>query len=344
MAEGNKNDITRDMFKPADVGETQKEELTGEAVSYGRDAMRRLFKNKVALVSGIIILFIIVMAFVGPHFNEYEVKDQKLSRHNAPPRISALSAIPWFNGERVPVDSDNNKVEDVYKNQNMEDDFWFGTDKLGRDLWTRTWEGTQISLIIAFVAAVADFIIGIAYGGISGYFGGMTDNIMQRIVEILIGIPQLVIVILLIMMLQPGLLSLIIAIGMTGWIGQSRIVRAQILKLKTSEYVLAARTLGAKPSRLISKHLLPNAVGQIIITTMLSIPSAIFAEAFLSFIGIGISPPEASLGSLINLGQKVIGSYPYQVAIPAVVLSLLLICFNLLADGLRDALDPKMRQ
>src|SRR5699024_8404242 len=144
---------------------------------------------------------------------------------------------------------------DLYTDRQIENNFWFGTDKLGRDLWTRTWKGTQISLIIGFVAAVVDLFIGVIYGGVSGYFGGNVDNVMQRIVEVLIGIPQLVFIILLIMILKPGLLSLIIAIAITGWIGQSRIVRGQVLKIKTEEYVLAARTLGAKPSRIISKHL-----------------------------------------------------------------------------------------
>src|SRR5699024_6738542 len=182
------------------------------------------------------------------------------------------------------------------------------------------------------------------YGGISGYFGGNTDNIMQRIVEILMSIPQLVIIILLIMVLKPGLLSIIIAIAMTGWIGQSRIVRGQILKIKSSEYILAARTLGAKPLRLIGKHLLPNTMGPIIITTMFSIPTAIFAEAFLSFIGLGIPQPNASLGTLIDSGSKVVDTHGYQVLFPAIILSLLLICFNLFADGLRDAFDPKMKR
>src|SRR5699024_382365 len=204
--------------------------------------------------------------------------------------------------------------------------------------------GMQISLIIGFVAAVVDLLIGVIYGGMYGYFGGMTDNILQRIIEVLMCIPQLVIIILLIMILKPGLLSIIIAIAMTGWIGQSRIVRGQILKIKTEEYVLAARTLGAKPRRIIGKHLLPNTMGQLIITTMFSIPSAIFVEAILSVIGLGSPQPQASLGTLIDTGSQIVDTHPYQVLFPAVILSLLLICFNLFADGLRDALDPRMRR
>lgn len=339
MAEPRRKEITKSMFRPATIQVTEKEELSGEAISYSHDAMRRLIKNKPALISLLVILFIVVMAIVGPHMNKYGVDDQDLIRHNLPAKVPAFAGIHWLHMDGIDSNGTN-----VYKDRDIKDNFWFGTDKLGRDLWTRVWKGTQISLIIGLVATLADLIIGVAYGGISAYFGGYTDMIMQRIIEVLMGIPQLVIIILLIMVLEPGLLSIIIAIAMTGWIGQSRIVRGQILKLKSQEYVLASRTLGAKPRRLIGRHLLPNTLGQIIITTMFSIPGAIFAEAFLSFIGIGIRPPQASLGSLINDGQQLIETHAYQVVFPALVLSLLLICFNVFADGLRDALDPKMRR
>lgn len=340
MAEPLKKDlITQDMFTPVPIQAEEKEKITNQAISFGRDAFRRLIKNIPALISAIIIILIVVMAFVGPHMNKWGVDDQDLIRSNVPPKIDALSNIHW-----LPFDGITSDGVDLYSERQIEDNFWFGTDKLGRDLWTRTWKGTQISLIIAFVAAAVDLLIGVTYGGVSGYFGGNTDNIMQRIVEILMGIPQLVIIILLIMVFKPGLFSIILAIALTGWIGQSRIVRGQVLKLKSSEYVLAARTLGAKPKRLIGTHLLPNTMGQIIITTMFSIPGAIFAEAFLSFIGLGIPAPEASLGTLIDSGSKIMDVHPYQVLFPATILSLLLICFNLFADGLRDAFDPKMRR
>ncbi|MED4971435.1 ABC transporter permease, partial [Parageobacillus toebii] len=211
-------------------------------------------------------------------------------------------------------------------------------------LWTRTWYGTRISLYIGLLAALIDLCIGIAYGGISGFYGGRVDNIMQRIIEILYGIPSLIVVILFILIFEPGIISITLAMVITGWMTMARIVRGQILKLKNMEYVLAARTLGASNSRLIFKHLIPNVVGPIIITTMFTIPSAIFTEAFLSFIGLGIRPPEASLGSLVNEGYKSIQTYPHMMIIPAVVISLLILSFNLVADGLRDALDPKMRK
>ncbi len=167
---------------------------------------------------------------------------------------------------------------------------------------------------------------------------------MQRIIEVLVGIPNLIVVILFILVFEPGIISITMAMVITGWVTMARIVRGQILKLKNMEYVLAARTLGASDARIIGKHLLPNVIGPIIITTMFTIPSAIFTEAFLSFIGLGIRPPEASLGSLVNDGYKSIQTYPHLMMIPAFVISLLILSFNLLADGLRDALDPKMRK
>ncbi|MBQ6460488.1 MAG: ABC transporter permease, partial [Exiguobacterium sp.] len=215
---------------------------------------------------------------------------------------------------------------------------------LGRDLWSRIWEGTRISLFIGLVAAIIDTIIGVAYGGISAYFGGRTDNIMQRIVEILTGIPNLILIILFILIFDPGVFTIILALAITGWIGMSRLVRGQILKLKNQEFVLAARTLGASSTRLIFKHLIPNTLGAIIITLMFTIPSAIFFEAFLSFIGIGLQPPQASLGTLINDGYKELRTFPFLLVIPSIVIVLLMVSFNLLADGLRDAFDPKMRK
>jgi len=334
-----KEHITKEQFLPITLEEEEKEVIATEAISYGRDVWQRLLHNKSAFFSAIIIFLIAMMAFLGPYMNEFSYKEQEIKASNVPPKVGALENIQW-----LPFTGVNSDGVDLYEERQLEENYWFGADKLGRDIWTRTWKGTQISLIIGLIATLVDLLIGVAYGGISGYFGGNVDNVMQRIIEVLMGIPQLVIVILLIMVLKPGLLSIIIAIAITGWIGQSRIVRGQILKIKTSEYILAARKLGAKPRRIIGKHLLPNTMGQIIITTMFSIPSAIFVEAFLSFIGLGIPQPNASLGTLIDAGSKVIDTHPYQLLLPAIVLALLLICFNLFADGLRDALDPKMRR
>ena len=233
---------------------------------------------------------------------------------------------------------------DIYEAENIEEYYWFGTDNLGRDVWTRIWEGTRISLYIAFLAAFLDLLIGVTYGSISAYYGGRVDNVMQRIIEVLIGVPNLIVIILLILILQPGIMSITLAMVITGWVNMARIIRGQVLKLKGQEFVLAARTLGAGDSRLIWRHLIPNSMGPIIITTMFTIPTAIFTEAFLSFIGLGLQPPIASLGTIVNDGFELIQIYPHMLMFSSIIISLIMISFNLLGDGLRDAFDPKMRK
>ncbi|MDD9147281.1 ABC transporter permease [Sporolactobacillus sp. CQH2019] len=329
-------ELSRDSFTPADISHEASEKLSGEVVSAWKDAFRRLFQNKGAMVSAAILIILIALAIVAPQASKYSIDNQSLIRSNLPPKVSALSWLPFFSGKENGVD--------VYQERGVKQDFWFGTDTLGRDQWTRTWAGTRISLIIALIAALADMFIGVVYGGISGYFGGMTDNIMQRIVEIISGIPYLVWVILLILILQPGLLTIAIAILATNWVAMSRIVRGEMLKFKNQEFVLASRTLGAGHGRIIFRHLIPNSLGMIIVNTMFSIPNAIFFEAFLSFIGLGIRDPQASLGSLLSSGYTELQLHPYQTLYPGLVISLLLICFNILGDGLRDAFDPKLRR
>lgn len=330
------HDITKDLFTPAGLGDTAADKIAGESVSAWKDALRRFVTNKGAFISMIIIALIVFFAIVGPHFFGYDIDNQDVSRANLPPKISGLEWIPAFSGHENGVD--------VYKEKNVKTAYWFGTDQLGRDLWTRTWHGTQISLIIALIATLADVLIGVVYGGISGYFGGMTDNVMQRIIEIIAGIPNLVWIILLILIMQPGLLTITVAILATSWLSMARIVRGEMLKLKNQEFVLASRTLGASDQRIIFRHLIPNSIGMIIINTMFSVPSAIFFEAFLSFIGLGIRSPQSSLGSLINDGYQMLQIHPYQTLYPGIIISLLLICFNIMGDGLRDAFDPKLRR
>lgn len=305
--------------------------------SYWRDAFNRFKSNKGAVIGLVIILLISFFAAVGPMMNDHTYKSMNIKHKSLAPRIEGFEKMPIFNGVANGINSyEQKKLDDVY--------YVFGTDTLGRDLWTRTWMGTRISLYIAIIAVVIDMLIGMSYGLISGYFGGAVDNAMQRFIEILSGIPNLVIVTLLIVVLKPGLVTITLALMITGWIGMSRVARAQMLKLKEQEFILASRTLGARNFPIIFKDILPNILGQIIIMSMFSIPSAIFTEAFLAFIGLGIPQPMASLGSLISESFKSMTIYPYMIVAPVVVLALLMLSFNLLADGLRDALDPKMKE
>ncbi|MGE6491815.1 oligopeptide ABC transporter permease [Exiguobacterium aestuarii] len=341
MIENKKNyeQFDQDMFTPVEMNEQLGERIAGKSLNFWQDAWMRLKKNKAAIISLSIILILVALALFGPMLSARDAYEQNISQAKLPPKVTGLE---WagFDGMATLGGRDI----DFYEQKNVEENFWFGTDYLGRDLWSRIWEGTRISLFIGFVAAIIDTLIGVAYGGVSAYFGGRTDNIMQRIVEILTGVPNLILIILFILIFDPGVFTIILAMAITGWIGMSRLVRGQILKLKNQEFVLAARTLGASSTRLIFKHLIPNTLGAIIITLMFTIPSAIFFEAFLSFIGIGLQPPQASLGTLINDGYKELRTFPFLLIIPSVIIVLLMVSFNLLADGLRDAFDPKMRK
>lgn len=296
----------------------------------------RLMKHKGAFIGLIIISTIVLFAIFGPYLNSYGVDEQNMLRANLPPKIPVLEHISWLHVNGVDI-----RGVDQYAKKGVDEYFWFGTDALGRDQWTRVWQGTRVSLYIAFLAAAIDLVIGVFYGGISAFYGGKVDIIMQRIIDILVGIPNLILIILLILVLEPGIISITLALVITGWVGMARIVRGQVLKLKEYEYVLAARTLGASHFRIITKHLIPNALGMIIVTAMFTVPSAIFFEAFLSFIGLGLTPPQASLGTLIDTGFKSLQIYPHLAIFPATIISLIMISFNLLGDGLRDVLDPK---
>ncbi|WP_064092258.1 oligopeptide ABC transporter permease [Rossellomorea aquimaris] len=331
--------LSPELFQPQTAGGDEAEKISRPSLNFWQDAWVRLRKNKGALIGMVITLIIVILSIVGPSMNKYSFSDQEIRHAKLPPKIEALSGIEW-----LPFDGKDADGFDMYEAREIKESYWFGTDDLGRDLWTRTWNGTRVSLYIGILAAIIDFLIGISYGGVSAYYGGKVDDVMQRIIEILVGIPNLIVVILFILIFEPGIFSITMAMVITGWTGMARIVRGQVLQLKNQEFVLASRTLGASSNRLIFKHLLPNVMGPVIITTMFTVPTAIYVEAFLSFIGLGIAPPRASLGSLVNDGYRSIQSYPHMMLIPSAVISLVILSFNLMADGLRDALDPKMRK
>jgi oligopeptide transport system permease protein len=303
-------ELTPDLFEQIKTGSQDSERIVGPPIGFWRDSWNRLKKNRGALVGLVVIMVLIVAAYVGPLVSPYTPYGQDLARRFAGPSSQ----------------------------------FWFGTDDFGRDMWSRVWIGTQVSLYIGFLAAFLDLAVGVAYGAVSGLFGGRIDDVMQRGIEILNGVPYLVVAILAMLVLSPGIITITIAIGITSWTYMARIVRGRMLQLKDQDFALASRSLGASRLRLLAKHLLPNSLGPMIVNLMFTIPLAIFAEAFLSFIGLGIQPPDTSLGALISEGYKELRFHSYLLWFPTAVFSLLMISFNLLADGLRDALDPKMRK
>lgn len=317
--------------------------------SYLKDVLGRFAKNKGAIFGFACILIIVVLAVVGPVLTPYEYFRQDTKSANFAPRIQGLEKLGVFDGSETMRISNKTKTVNKYVSETKQTGYentyyWFGSDTLGRDIFARTWVGTRISLYIALLAVAIDVLFGLSYGLISGYFGGRIDMFMQRVVEILNGIPSLVVVTLLMLVMKPGLITISLALMITGWIGMSRIARAQMLKIKEQEFVLASKTLGAKNLFVIFREVLPNVMGQIIITSMFSIPRAIFTEAFLSFVGLGVPAPMASLGSLISDAFKSLTAHPYMILPPVIVLGLLMLSFNLLADGLRDAFEPKMKE
>lgn len=301
--------INKDLFVPLEreILQVQKKE---ETLGYWQDAWIRLKKNKMALLGLIIIVCLIIVAIFGPIFSSHTYDEQNLMMTNSPPS--------W--------------------------EHWFGTDNLGRDIFIRVLYGARISLAIGIVASLLNLFIGVIYGGISGFCGGKIDRIMMNIVDILYSVPTLLYVILLMVILKPGLINIFIALGIGYWLQMARIVRGQILSMKEQEFILAARTIGVSKKRILFRHLLPNAMGAIIVTMTLAIPDAIFTEAFLSFIGLGVSAPMASWGVLASEGVNNLRAYPFQLFFPAVAISVTMLAFNFLGDGLRDVLDPKMRR
>ena len=278
--------------------------------SFFIDSWGRLSENRWAVFSFWGLCSLILMALICPWLSPYSYSEIHLELKNHPP-----------NGQ-----------------------FWFGTDELGRDIFTRIWWGARISLFIGFTAALIDGLLGVLWGAIAAFSGGKIEEFMMRISDILYAIPYLLVVILLTVVRGTGIFTILIAMTLTGWINMARIVRSQILQIKQSDYVLAARAIGASRARILFRHLIPNALGPIIATMTLTIPTAIFTEAFLSFLGLGVQAPAASWGVMVNDGLSAMRYYPWRLLFPAAMITLTMLIFNILGNGLRDALDPRLRR
>ena len=336
--------------------------------------MIRLSKDAVSMISLTMILLIVILSLLIPNITGYTYTQQNVAQTNMPPKIPGLEKLGIADGTYVLKDRRKDKLDDTDRypegsvletlNEHevngvimcdvkvdyyafcgapADEYHWLGTDALGRDLMTRLFRGARISLLIAVITVFTNVFIGVVYGAVSAYYGGKVDIFMTHLAEVMDGMPYVVVTILFMLVLGAGIFSIILAMTVTGWIGTSRLIRAQFYRFKGREYVLAARTLGVPDRILIFRHILPNCVGPLITRSMIAIPGAIFSESFLAYIGLGIAPPNPSIGILLSDGQKVLLQYPYQTVFPAILISVLMIAFNLFSNGLRDALDPTKR-
>jgi oligopeptide transport system permease protein len=302
--------LSPEQFSPLGRNAADFEKVVRKSRTAWQDIRYRLTSNKLAMFGLILMVVIALFAIFAPMFSHFNYYSNDLNNANAAPSYT----------------------------------HWFGTDDLGRDMYVRTWKGAQVSLFVGLAAALIDLFIGIVYGGIMGYFGGKVDEIMNRFAEILYAIPYLLVVILLLVIMPPSLTTIIVAMSITGWINMAWIVRGEIMRLKNQEYALASKALGAGSMRIIFRHLIPNAIGPILVTLTLTVPSAMFTEAFLSFLGLGVQSPVSSWGMMISDGVKAMTVYPWRILFPALFLSITMFAFNVFGDGLRDAFDPKMKQ
>ncbi len=348
------------------------EQVQGEAVSYFQDAWRRFKTNKASIVSLWAIALVILCALVGPVVRPYNFRQQHTDFGVLPPRVQGIEKLGIFDGcqvkdlQAVELPDYGDAVEKilkrytwVYKGREIEmvrvkinmyvlkgaqdHFFWFGTDDIGRDMFVRVWRGARISILIGVVSVFINCVIGVVYGSVSGYYGGAVDMVMQRFIDILGGIPFLVIAILFIMVMGAGIKSFILVLVLVNWIPMSRMIRAQMYRYKDYEYVMASRIMGAGDLTLIFRHILPNAIGPTITQATLAIPGAIFAESFLAYLGLSIQAPEPSIGVLLAEGQRKLTTTPHLTLFPALVIATLMLAFNVFGNGLRDAFDPKLR-
>ncbi|MFI3252779.1 MAG: ABC transporter permease [Eubacteriales bacterium] len=306
-----KEEITflEDDFTFDKEGDGYADAISRPSIPYWADAWRRLKKNPVAIIAMSLLGMLLVMVIIGPYFNSH----------------SATS------------------YESSAKNQSPSSEYWFGTDNMGRDIFTRVWEAGRVSIAIGVIGAAINVSLGLVYGGISGYLGGAIDNILMRIVEFIGCVPKMLVIILVSIVLSPSIPSLIFALTISGWTGTARMIRGRVLQLKSNDFVSASIALGASPWHIITTHMFPNVMSQLIVSTTLAIPSLIFAEAFLSFIGLGVTSPNTSWGAMCSAAQTNLFFYPYQLFFPTLMISITMLSFNLLGDGLRDALDPRLR-
>ncbi|MCH5249517.1 MAG: ABC transporter permease [Lachnospiraceae bacterium] len=336
--------LNPDDFLPATEEEKQSQVIMRESVSFWKDGVRRLIKNKVAMVSLVVIIIVMIFSFIVPAFYPYNYKDQMKGANN-------LRPMQYSAEEQARIDAGESVFPHI-----------FGTDNMGRDYAIRVMMGSRISLLVGLIATGIILIIGSAYGSIAAFFGGWVDLVMMRIVDIIYTVPDILLIVLLSFALKEplknlanvagfgwvkvvgeNLISIFVVFALLYWVGMARMVRSQVLMLKESEYVTAARALGVKSGKIIRKHLLTNCIGTLIVTTTLQIPSSIFTESFLSFLGMGVAVPLPSLGSLASDAINGINTYPYLLFVPAILISLIILSFNLLGDGLRDAFDPKLK-
>lgn len=303
--------ITPDMFKRIPMDDDEAEKIARPIITFWQDVWRRLKMNRAAMFSLVLIVLLLFFCICGPMMTGYVYSEQNAQVRNQAPNAN----------------------------------YWFGTDSAGRDIFTRIWMGGRRSLTIGLVCATVAMIVGVAYGAIAGLSGGMVDTVMMRIVEIISSLPYLLIIILFqIWMDSQTFGTMLLALSVTSWTGTSRLVRGEVLRIKNEEYVLAAATLGVPQWKIILRHLVPNAMSIVIVGATFDIPGFIFSEAFLSYMGLGLKPPEVSWGIMSSEAQGQLMFYPYQLFFPTLMIALTMLSFTLLGDGLRDALDPKLRK